>query len=192
MLTTVIVIIVAYLLGSIPSAILTCRLLGLPDPRHHGSQNPGATNVLRVGGKTAGLITLVLDILKGAAAVMMAQQCGLSNAAQGYAGLAAVWGHLFPLFTRFKGGKGVATALGALWAISLINALITTLTWLVLAAQFRYASLASIASALLAALMSLWLGQGTLGIVLIAGLILWRHQDNIARLRAGTENKIND
>lgn len=187
----IVLFVLAYLMGSCPSAALTCRLLNLPDPRQQGSKNPGATNVLRIGGKKAGAITLVCDISKGLIPVVIAQQTAMPATTLGLVGLSALLGHLFPLFSGFKGGKGVATYFGALWGLSPQLGIIATATWLLLAAIFRYASLSSIAATIVAAIASLWLGPSSLALIIMAALISWRHHENIKRLLAGQENKIN-
>jgi acyl phosphate:glycerol-3-phosphate acyltransferase len=182
-------LILAYLIGSCPSAILTCHMLGLPDPRQQGSNNPGATNVLRIGGKKAGAITLVADMAKGLIPVIIAHTLALPAWQIGLVGLASCLGHVFPIFAHFKGGKGVATYFGALWGISPINGIITTGIWLIITGSTRYVSLASMVAAVSAAITSIWIGHGTAGLALMAGIIVWRHHDNIRRLKQGTESK---
>jgi glycerol-3-phosphate acyltransferase PlsY len=190
-----------YLLGSLSFAIIVSRLLGLADPRSYGSGNPGATNVLRSGSKSAAVLTLALDAVKGAAAVLLARWAGarlglggdaLSWAAA-LAGLGAFLGHLWPLYFRFKGGKGVATAAGVLLAINPLLGLATVATWLIVAAFFRYSSLASLVSAAFAPFYQLliWGAEPEAAVIVVMSLLLaWRHAGNIAKLLAGTENRL--
>jgi len=193
MLTDIAFIVIAYLVGSLSAAIITCRLLGLPDPRLGGSGNPGATNVLRLGGRKAAAITLAGDFLKGMAPVTLAMALGASPVGVALAGLAAFIGHLYPVFFGFKGGKGIATGLGVLLAWSWQALLLTLGTWLLVAAIFRYSSLAGMASFVFAGLW-LWIfGEPTalvLAMVLIAATTLWRHRSNIRKLLNGTEVKL--
>jgi glycerol-3-phosphate acyltransferase PlsY len=181
----------AYLLGSVSFAVVVSRLMRLPDPRSYGSKNPGATNVLRSGSKAAASLTLAGDALKGFAAVLLALVY-LPEAAP-YVGLAAFVGHLYPLYHRFQGGKGVATAAGVLFGFDAWLGLGTLASFAVLVAFFRYVSLASMAAAAFAVFFSWFLrlsGMTTLAIALMAVLIVWRHRDNIKRLLAGTESKL--
>jgi glycerol-3-phosphate acyltransferase PlsY len=185
---------VGYLIGSISSAIVVSTLLRLPDPRTSGSRNPGATNVLRVGSKIGALLTLAGDIAKGLLPVL-AVSCWISDHGLLLAatGLSAFLGHLFPLYFKFAGGKGVATALGVVLAIHPLVALIQIATWLLVALLFRYSSLAALVTAA-ATPIYLWLAGNeasfiVLGTVLGA-LLFWRHWPNIERLIAGTESKI--
>ncbi|SPE30579.1 Glycerol-3-phosphate acyltransferase [Burkholderiales bacterium] len=187
----------AYLLGSIPFAVVVSRAFGLADPRSFGSGNPGATNVLRSGNRLAAALTLVGDAAKGAVAVLLcralAEPLSLGPAVPAWAGAAAFLGHLYPVFLRFHGGKGVATFLGTLLALVPLVGVATCLLWLVIAALFRYSSAASVACALSAALALTGIASapGTLAAVcLMSALLLWRHRRNIAQLFAGTESKI--
>ncbi len=193
MTTAIIFIILAYLLGSISSAIITCRLMGLQDPREQGSGNPGATNVLRTGGKTAALITLLGDVLKGLIPVAGAGMAGLPGPLTGVVALAAVGGHLYPLYFGFQGGKGVATVLGALFGLSWLLGLIWVLTWVAVAAAFRFSSLAALVAMSLTPVYVQWL-LGSIPLTLImaalAALILFRHRSNLRNLLAGTEPRI--
>jgi len=186
--------VLAYLVGSVSAAILVCRAMGLPDPRTEGSGNPGATNVLRVGGKKAAAITLLGDAAKGLLPVLLAHTLGAAPFVVGATALAAVLGHLFPVFFQFKGGKGVATAFGATLGVSLIAGMLALATWLAVALVFRYSSLAALVALALAPLY-LWIVSNSVAIVLcavaIAVLVYWRHSANIQRLLAGTEPKIN-
>ena len=182
-----------YLIGSISSAVLVCRLMRLPDPRSAGSNNPGATNVLRLGGKTAMSLVLLGDLLKGLLPVAAARTLNSSEPVLAMVGLAAVCGHLYPVFFGFKGGKGVATTAGVLVALSGTLVLTLLAVWLLIAATTRYASLAALAAAAAAPVMALWLLPGWyfFGMALaLTSLIFWRHRDNIRRLLAGRENRL--
>jgi len=165
-------------------------MLKLPDPRQQGSHNPGATNVLRIGGKKAGMMTLCADMLKGLIPILIAQALSLPAWQLDLVGLAACLGHVFPLFSGFKGGKGVATYFGALWGLSPLIGAMATGIWLIITWLTRYVSLASIIATACAAIISLWVIGSTLGLSLMAALIIWRHTQNIKRLSQGTENKI--
>ena len=186
-----------YLLGSISFAVVMSRVFGLADPRSYGSRNPGATNVLRSGSRVAALLTLLGDALKGAVAVWVVrawgEQIGAPYGSEVWAGLGAFVGHLYPLYHQFKGGKGVATFLGVVAATHPWLGLIAGGAWLVTALVFRYSSLASITAAVLTPLvhMALWKPSlTTLALALMAAFLLFRHRENIARLRAGTESKL--
>jgi glycerol-3-phosphate acyltransferase PlsY len=181
----------AYLLGSVPFGIVMARLFGLGDLRQIGSGNIGATNVLRTGNRTAAALTLILDAGKGGIAVLIARALVGEDAAQ-VAGLAAFFGHCFPVFLGFRGGKGVATFLGTLLALFWPAGIAACLTWLLVAAVTRYSSLSALVAAVLSPLWAALLGrpEAALLCILLAALILWRHGENIARLRAGTEPKI--
>lgn len=192
----------AYLLGSIPFAVVISKLMRLPDPRQFGSKNPGATNVLRSGNKLAALFTLVGDVLKGAVAVLIARAIGqpmeATNLFAACAAVAVFLGHLYPVFLHFRGGKGVATALGVLAALHPLLALLGALCWLLVAYTTRYSSLSAIVTALLIPVIyimgapQLWSdsqAQG-LAIIIIAIMLLVKHKDNIRRLLKGTETKI--
>lgn len=186
----------AYLIGSISFAVVVSRAMGLPDPHGYGSGNPGATNVLRTGNKRAAMLTLAGDALKGAVAVWLARSVAadaLDQAATAAVALAAFVGHLYPLYFRFKGGKGVATAAGILFALDWrVGALLATL-WLLVAVWSRYSSLAAISAALAApALAWHFLGPSyvTAAVVAMALLLLMRHAGNIRKLIEGTESRI--
>ncbi len=192
----------AYLLGSLSFAVIVSGVMGLNDPRTYGSKNPGATNVLRSGSKAAAVATLLLDALKGWLPVVLVRwygkPYGLEEGTQAMVGLAAFLGHLYPVFFRFVGGKGVATALGVLVGISGWLGLATGLVWLVVAYVFRFSSLASIVAAGLAPVVYL-LGDGvawyqdkwvTAACVVMSGLLIWRHSENISRLIKGTESRL--
>ncbi|MFQ5643184.1 MAG: glycerol-3-phosphate 1-O-acyltransferase PlsY [Thiogranum sp.] len=193
MTMNLLLIVAGYLLGSLSSAIITCRLLGLPDPRSQGSGTPGATNVLRIGGKKAAAITLVGDMLKGLLPVLAAKALGADIGIQAAVAVAAFLGHLYPLFFGFKGGKGVATALGVLLGLHWPVGLLTIATWLVIAKVFKISSLAALLAILVTPLYIWWLipEQSLLLAMLLMGtLLFWRHRSNIKGLLAGSEGKI--
>ena len=188
---------IAYLIGSLSFAVILSRVFGLPDPRSYGSKNPGATNVLRSGHKGAAILTLTFDALKGYVpvwlALLFAPRFGFGETTIGIVGLAAFVGHLWPVFFRFEGGKGVATAAGALMALNPWLGLATLLTWGIIAAFFRYSSLASIMAALFAPFYQLLIWEPSplaLAITVMSLLLVWRHSGNIRKLLAGTESKL--
>jgi len=186
-------IIIAYLLGSISSAIVVCRLLGLPDPRTQGSGNPGATNVLRIGGKRAAAIVLLGDSLKGLLPLLAGHLLGLPLLTLGLAGLAAFLGHLYPAFFRFQGGKGVATLLGVLLGLNWLLGLAAIGTWLVMAAIVRISSLSALVMAALTPAYAWYLLSdprlaGILAFMTI--LLYWRHRSNIQKLLRGEEARL--
>ena len=186
-------IIGGYLVGSVSSAIITCRILGLPDPRSQGSGNPGATNVLRIGGKKAAAITLLGDMLKGLIPVLAAKFLGADLAVQAATAVAAFLGHLYPIFFAFQGGKGVATLLGVLLGIHWPVGVLTIATWLVIAKVFRISSLAALLSILVTPAYIWWLipDASLLIAMLFMGILLfWRHRSNIRQLIEGTEGKL--
>ncbi len=186
-------IVLAYLSGSLSSAVIVCRVMGLPDPRTQGSGNPGATNVLRLGGKRAAAVTLAADILKGCIPVLLARSLTDAPLIPAGAALAAFLGHLYPVFFHFQGGKGVATAFGSVLGLASVVALAMVVTWLSVALLFRYSSLSALITALLAPLYAFLLTQETLYVSvigLISILTIWRHRGNLRRLVAGTEQKI--
>lgn len=190
---TLALLVAAYLIGSIPFAIVASRLFGLADPRKYGSGNPGATNVLRSGNKWAALVTLIGDCAKGWFAVWLAFALGFGPVAAAFAGLAAFLGHVFSLFLGGKGGKGVATALGVLAGIHGGLALVALSVWLAVAVITRYSSAAALAAAATAPVAGLVLvGHPAVVAVLvvIAAVLIWRHAENIGRLRNGTEGRI--
>lgn len=186
-------IVAAYLLGSVPFAMISSKVFGLADPRTYGSGNPGATNVLRSGNKKAALFTLIGDAAKGWLAVWLARHYGLSDNLTGLIALAVFAGHLFPIFLKFKGGKGVATAAGVLLALDPLLGLAVLGTWLFTAFAFRYSSLAAIIAAALAPVWQV-LMQGGNGTTLVVGVLamalVGKHWDNMQRLLAGKESKI--
>ena len=186
----------AYLVGSLSFAVLISRAMGLADPRSYGSKNPGATNVLRSGNRPAALLTLAFDALKGYVPVVLVllfgPRFGLGETTAAFAGLAAFVGHLWPLFFHFQGGKGVATAAGALIAINPWLGLATLLSFAIVVAFSRYVSLASIVAAAFAPFYQalIWgVEPGLLAIGVMSLLLIWRHEANIKRLLAGTESK---
>jgi len=192
----------AYLLGSLSFAVIVSRVMGLSDPRTYGSKNPGATNVLRSGSKAAAAVTLLFDAAKGWLPVALVRwfgaPYGLEEGTMALVGLAAFLGHLWPVFFRFQGGKGVATALGVLLGISGWLGLATLLTWVIIAVFFRYSSLASLVAAVFAPFFYV-LGGGVawytdarvgLAIAVMSGLLAWRHKENIKRLMQGKESRL--
>ena len=187
------IIISAYLIGSLSTAIITCQLMGLDDPRTVGSNNPGATNVLRIGGKKAAFFTLLGDVLKGLLPVLVAAQLGLSIDWLILVGIAAFLGHLYPLYYQFKGGKGVATAMGVFLGIHLGAGLAVVATWLIIAKGFKISSLAALIAIALSPLY-FYLFTNSLnlsyGLIVMAIFIFWRHRSNIQNLIHGTEGKI--
>lgn len=197
------VVLLSYLLGSLSFAVIVSRFMGLSDPRSYGSKNPGATNVLRSGNKKAAVLTLLFDAVKGWVPVVWVLNHGapfdLAEGTAAAAGLAAFLGHLYPIFFRFQGGKGVATALGVLMGVSPILGLAVALTWLGVAWFFRYSSLAALLAAVLApvyyalAADVLWwnFNGAVFAMLCVMGILLvWRHRDNVNRLLAGTESKL--
>ncbi len=190
-------LIVAYLIGSISFAVVVSKFSGLADPRTYGSKNPGATNVLRSGNKKAAIFTLLGDALKGTVAVCLAvyyqEALDLSRNDIAWVGLAAFVGHLYPIFFKFEGGKGVATALGVLLGLNWILGLATAVTWIVIAYFFRYSSLAALVASVFAVFYNFLLfganGQAA-AILIMSALLIYRHKQNIANLIAGKEGKI--
>ena len=185
------VVLGAYLLGSVSFAIVVSRLAGLPDPRTYGSKNPGATNVLRTGKHAIAVLTLAGDALKGFVPALIALM--VAPSATPYAGVAAYLGHLYPVWHRFQGGKGVATGAGVLFGFDAWLGLGTLVTWVAIAAFFRYSSLASLVAALFAVGFSFWLfgfAPVTAAVLVISALLIWRHEGNIRRLIAGTESRL--
>ena len=192
----------AYLLGSLSFAVIVSRVMGLQDPRTFGSKNPGATNVLRSGSKPAAIVTLLLDGLKGWLPVflvgMFGKPYGLEDGTIAMVGLAAFLGHLYPVFFRFQGGKGVATFIGVVFGIHPLLGVATAATWLIIAFFFRYSSLASLISAVFAPCFYLlgdhiqWYAETPIALALavMALLLAWRHSENIGRLIQGKESKL--
>ncbi len=196
-LLTLAVTVAAYLIGSLSFAVIVSRVMGLNDPRSYGSGNPGATNVLRSGNKKAAVLTLVFDLLKGLIPVVLVLQFGepwnLRDNTAALVGLAAFLGHLWPVFFRFQGGKGVATAAGVLLGLHVGLGLAVLAVWLVVAYATRYSSLAALLASVAAPIVHI-VGWGpssaTLAILLMSGLLVWRHRANIGKLMAGTESKL--
>ena len=189
--------IAAYLIGSVSFAVIVSRLFGLPDPRTYGSNNPGATNVLRSGNKLAAALTLLGDALKGWLAVALASKAasmlGLRNEAVAVAALFVFVGHLFPVFYQFKGGKGVATALGALLALDWRVGIVAAFVWLVLFALTKTSSIAALVATATTPIIAYYFhgGDMTSGVILLIAIaVIWRHKENIARLFAGREKQI--
>jgi len=190
---TLLALLTAYLLGSVPFAMVSAQLFGLADPRSYGSGNPGATNVLRSGHKKAALFTLLGDALKGSLAILIARQAGLDDTTIGLVALAVFFGHIFPIFLKFKGGKGVATGAGVLLALDPVLGLAVLATWLLVAYVSRYSSLAALLAAGSAPLISALIHgiDGQFAVVLvIGGVLIIKHWQNIQRLMAGQESKI--
>ena len=191
--TDYLIILGGYMFGSVSTAIIVCKLMGLPDPRTVGSGNPGATNVARIGGKKAAALTLVGDMLKGLLPVLIAHFMHMSPVILAATALAAFLGHLYPVFFGFQGGKGVATALGVIYGLHWPAGLLTTATWLAMAVVFRYSSLAALTAILLTPLWFLWLMPEPAIIAamsVLTVLLFWRHRTNISNLLTGKENKI--
>ncbi|SEA14417.1 glycerol-3-phosphate 1-O-acyltransferase PlsY [Paraburkholderia sartisoli] len=191
--------VLAYLIGSVSFAVIVSAAMGLADPRSYGSKNPGATNVLRSGNKLAAILTLLGDAFKGWLAVWLTShfgpRYGLDDPAIALAAIAVFLGHLYPVFFRFKGGKGVATAAGVLLAINPVLGIATALTWLIIAFFFRYSSLAALVAAVFAPLFDGFLfGANIIALAVLAmsALLIWRHRSNIAKLLAGKESRIGD
>ena len=196
-MNSIVVAVFAYLIGSISFAVLVSRAFSLPDPRSYGSGNPGATNVLRSGRKFAAVLTLLGDAVKGWLAVYLAQRFGGEpTIAAALASVAVVLGHVWPLFHRFRGGKGVATAAGALFALNVWLGLGTLFTWIIIAAFFRISSLAAIVAAISAPIFTAMLFNlhhpFLAGVSALSILLLIRHRANIAKLLAGTEGRIGE
>ena len=191
------VAVLAYLLGSLSFAVIVSKAMRLDDPRTYGSGNPGATNVLRSGNKVAAILTLLLDALKGVVAVLVARaladRFGFGEATIALAGIAAFLGHLYPVFFKFEGGKGVATAAGVLLALNLWVGLASLGTWLVIAFATRYSSLAALVTALVAPVFTYFLigePQVAVLVAVMSVLLIWRHRSNITKLLNGTESKL--
>jgi acyl phosphate:glycerol-3-phosphate acyltransferase len=188
---------VGYLVGSLSFAVIVSRAMGLSDPRSYGSGNPGATNVLRSGNKAAAMLTLVFDALKGylpvLAVFIWGPRFGLGEGTAALVGLAAFLGHLWPVFFRFQGGKGVATAAGVIFGLNPLLGVATLATWLIIAWFSRYSSLAAIVSAAFAPMYQLLIweaGPTALALIIMGLLLVWRHSANIKKLLAGTESKL--
>lgn len=193
MLASIIIILFAYLMGSISSAIVVCKSMRLPDPRTKGSRNPGATNVLRIGGKLPAALTLLGDVLKGVLPVLLARYLDFPSGVIALTAFFAVLGHLFPIFFRFEGGKGVATFLGALIALSPLTALFFCAVWLIVVFLCRYVALGSMTAAFFTPFFLVYVtdnyAYGDIA-VLLASIIIIRHHGNIRNLIKGTEKKL--
>jgi glycerol-3-phosphate acyltransferase PlsY len=195
-------VLAAYLLGSLAFAVIVSRVMGLSDPRTFGSKNPGATNVLRSGSKPAAIVTLLFDALKGFVPVLLVRlygpAWGLGDTTMALVGLAAFLGHLYPVFFRFQGGKGVATFMGVVFGIHWLLGVATGLTWIIIAAFFRYSSLASLVAAIFAPVFYLlmdriqWYAEAPVAMALfvMALLLMWRHRANVQRLLQGKESRL--
>lgn len=190
--------IVAYLIGSVSFAVVVSALMGLADPRSYGSKNPGATNVLRSGNKKAAILTLLGDAFKGWLAVCLVRHFGIGGElGVALAAIAVFLGHLYPIFFRFQGGKGVATAAGVLLAISPALGIATLLSWLVIAFCFRYSSFAALVAAVFAPIFDVWLfgtrdNPVAWAVLAMSLLLIWRHRANISKLLKGQESRIGD
>ncbi|HVE54105.1 MAG TPA: glycerol-3-phosphate 1-O-acyltransferase PlsY [Ramlibacter sp.] len=195
-------VIAAYLVGSLAFAVIVSKVMGLSDPRTFGSKNPGATNVLRSGSKAAAIVTLLLDAMKGFVPVLLVRlygrPYGMEEGTVALVGLAAFLGHLYPVFFRFQGGKGVATFIGVVFGVHWLLGIATGLTWIIIAFFFRYSSLASLVAAAFAPLYYLfgdrlqWYAERPVAMALFAMALLlaWRHRANIERLVKGTESRL--
>ncbi len=186
-------IVAGYLFGSISAAIIVCKFMGLPDPRTEGSRNPGATNVARLGGKKAAALTLLGDMLKGLLPVVAAHALHASATVLAGTALAAFLGHLYPVFFRFQGGKGVATALGVTFGLYWPVGLLVSGIWLVMAVLFRYSSLAALTAVLAIPAGFAWLWPSRpliIAMCVMVVMLYWRHRSNIANLLSGKEGKI--
>ena len=196
-MNSIVVALAAYLVGSVSFAVIVSHAFSLPDPRTYGSGNPGATNVLRTGRKVAAILTLLGDAVKGWLAVYLAHRYGDEPMiAAAFASVCVVLGHVFPVFHRFQGGKGVSTAAGALFALSLWLGLATLATWIAIAGFFRISSLAALAAAIFApaftAILLGWQHPYLAGVTAVSSILLLRHRSNIAKLLAGTEGRIGE
>ncbi|MGB0834138.1 MAG: glycerol-3-phosphate 1-O-acyltransferase PlsY [Psychrobium sp.] len=188
---TIMMVIIAYLAGSLSSAVIVARAYKLPDPRTHGSNNPGATNMLRIGGTTPAVLVLLADMLKGTIPVWCSYFLGLPPVALGIIAIAACLGHIFPIFFEFKGGKGVATALGAIFPIGADLGGMLIACWFVILLMTGYSSVAAICAAFLTPIFTFYIKpEYTIPVVMLCALIVIRHQPNIQRLLKGEEPKV--
>ncbi|MCI0401737.1 MAG: glycerol-3-phosphate 1-O-acyltransferase PlsY [Gammaproteobacteria bacterium] len=193
MVQTIVLVGLAYLLGSVASGVIVCRLMGLPDPRTQGSGNLGTTNVLRVFGKKLAALTLAGDVLKGLLPLLVGRALHVSDLVLALMGLAALLGHLYPVFFGFKGGKGVATLIGVFFGMAWPLGSAFVLTWLLMAAAFHYSSLAALVAAALAPIYTALLVPTPSFLIvncMMAAVLIWRHRANVRRLLNGTEDKI--
>ncbi len=191
----ILLIILAYFLGSASAAIITCKVMGKDDPRSLGSKNPGATNVLRHAGKKAAAITLLGDVLKGLVPIVIGHYLDLTWGWLVLIGIAAFLGHLYPIFFGLQGGKGVATALGVYFGLNPLVGVVVAITWLIAALLFNTSSLSALIATLLAPLYFFWVTGSMdlfLGLVIITIFIYWRHRGNIMNIIDGTESKITE
>jgi len=186
---TIVAMMIAYLLGSMNSSILVCKLFQLDDPRQQGSGNPGTTNVLRMGHKKAAILTLTGDIMKGFIAVLLAKACSINGFNLSLVALAVFIGHLYPLFFQFKGGKGVATLIGSLLGLSLLLGMAAIMTWLLIVIVFRYSSVAGITVAMTAPINTVLLNHSyyLMSLIIMAIYLVKRHRNNINNLHSGQE-----
>jgi len=185
-------LLVAYLIGSVSTAIIVCKSVGAPDPRTEGSKNPGATNVLRIAGKQAAISVLLADAMKGLLAVLIARVFGVSGFGLGLVAAAVTAGHIFPAFYGFKGGKGVATAIGSIIGLNPFAGIIATIIWAATVAITRFASLSAIIAVGISPVLLMLFGRASYFVptAIVAALVIWKHMDNIQRLRDGTESKV--
>lgn len=193
MLVNILLVVSGYLCGSFSTAIVLCKMMGMDDPRLDGSGNPGATNILRLHGKKAGLLALTGDTVKGMLPVLLARYLDAPDSVIALTGLAAFLGHLYPVFFGFKGGKGVATLIGVVFAMSWAAGLLFVTAWLTIAFAFRYSSLASLVAATMLPVYAYAILPDisyVLSFCIMVALLIWRHQPNIRKLMAGTESKI--
>jgi len=187
--------VIAYLFGSISSAVIVSKLMGLPDPRAEGSKNPGATNVLRLGGKKAAIFTLLGDSIKGVVPVLLARYLGASDPVLALTAFFAFIGHLYPVFFGFKGGKGVATALGVLLALAWPVGLAALGTWLAMAFATRISSLSALTAAVLTPVFMWWFTGSDVFValnVVVSAILIWRHRSNVRHILNGTEGRIGE
>jgi glycerol-3-phosphate acyltransferase PlsY len=190
-IVSIIMFVIAYLIGSIPSAVLICKFIKLPDPREGGSRNPGTTNVFRIAGKWPAVFVFIADALKGFIPVILAASVGMYGFMLAAVLLIAVIGHMFPIFSKFRGGKGMATAFGGILFLTPKIAILAIIVWLVIVVATRYVSLASIIAVILAPVLILFAQTNYfVPIAIMSALILWRHLPNIQRLKMGTESQI--
>lgn len=193
MFESALLVVGGYLLGSVACAVVVCRALGLPDPRVGGSGNPGATNVLRLHGHVAAVLTLAGDMLKGLLPVLLAKSLGAAHWVVALTGMAAFAGHLYPVFFGFRGGKGVATLVGVLTGVHWLLGVAFIVTWLVTASLFRYSSLAALTAAVLTPLYAWFLMHDKIYVIALstlAAVLIWRHRSNVSNLIGGREEKI--
>jgi len=195
MILNLLYILAAYLIGSFSSAVVVCKAMGLSDPREAGSNNPGATNVLRLHGKPAAIITLAGDLLKGLIPILIGKMIGVPHAVLAFMGLAAFLGHLYPIFFGFEGGKGIATFIGVIFGFAWQVGVVFMITWFIIAKLFKFSSLAALVASLvsiLAVSFFLPLPYYLIVMIIMTILIFWRHKANIEKLIAGTESKIGE